>query len=370
MAAGGARFPRGRGSHRLLRDPDRWTRVPLQPRRPAYHRPTAHRESRPEHPPAQALLRRRQPADVAHPADTARAICRNRLHCHGIRHQQCQRPRAAGAASGRVFSPRVPGRLRRPQQTGANDAPHPARRRSLLVDSRQHGLHDHHGHKQCRMDAIGRAGPLAHLSHRPGWLAHQRRGRHRLGQHQQRGRHLRRDPPCHHGRRRHRAVPHRLAPDADARQISRAARRTPHPGSPRRRTRPMADRWKPRDRSEPSTTRARPGESETWQSAAWTIPSLFAPGASRPPRASIASPCPSARSPRDLATCRGGARATPSSTRTARTTCPATTVRHIDWRAYARNDRLTVKLYREEITPRVDILVEHVALHGSDAGEA
>jgi uncharacterized protein (DUF58 family) len=31
-------------------------------------------------------------------------------------------------------------------------------------------------------------------------------------------------------------------------------------------------------------------------------------------------------------------------------------VRHIDWRAYARNDRLSIKLYREEIAPRVDIL--------------
>lgn len=37
---------------------------------------------------------------------------------------------------------------------------------------------------------------------------------------------------------------------------------------------------------------------------------------------------------------------------------PGDDVRHIDWRAYARNDRLTVKLYREEITPRVDILVD------------
>ncbi|MBN1868766.1 DUF58 domain-containing protein [Candidatus Sumerlaeota bacterium] len=33
-------------------------------------------------------------------------------------------------------------------------------------------------------------------------------------------------------------------------------------------------------------------------------------------------------------------------------------VRHIDWRAYARNDRLTVKLYREEICPTVDIVID------------
>lgn len=33
-------------------------------------------------------------------------------------------------------------------------------------------------------------------------------------------------------------------------------------------------------------------------------------------------------------------------------------IRHVDWRAFARNDRLTVKLYREEISPRVDIFVD------------
>lgn len=32
--------------------------------------------------------------------------------------------------------------------------------------------------------------------------------------------------------------------------------------------------------------------------------------------------------------------------------------RHIDWRAFARNDRLTIKLYREEISPRIDIVVD------------
>jgi uncharacterized protein (DUF58 family) len=33
-------------------------------------------------------------------------------------------------------------------------------------------------------------------------------------------------------------------------------------------------------------------------------------------------------------------------------------LRHVDWRAFARTDRLTIKLYREEITPRLDIIVD------------
>jgi len=33
-------------------------------------------------------------------------------------------------------------------------------------------------------------------------------------------------------------------------------------------------------------------------------------------------------------------------------------IRHIDWRAYARTDRLTIKLYREEICPTIDIIVD------------
>ena len=33
-------------------------------------------------------------------------------------------------------------------------------------------------------------------------------------------------------------------------------------------------------------------------------------------------------------------------------------LRAIDWRAYARTDRLTVKMYREEICPSVEIVVE------------
>jgi uncharacterized protein (DUF58 family) len=37
---------------------------------------------------------------------------------------------------------------------------------------------------------------------------------------------------------------------------------------------------------------------------------------------------------------------------------PGDDLRHIDWNAYARSDRLTVKLYREEVHPRVDIVID------------
>jgi uncharacterized protein (DUF58 family) len=37
---------------------------------------------------------------------------------------------------------------------------------------------------------------------------------------------------------------------------------------------------------------------------------------------------------------------------------PGDDIRHVDWRAYARNDRLTIKLYREEISPRMDIVID------------
>jgi uncharacterized protein (DUF58 family) len=33
-------------------------------------------------------------------------------------------------------------------------------------------------------------------------------------------------------------------------------------------------------------------------------------------------------------------------------------LRHVDWSAYARSDQLSVKLYREEVTPHVDVVVD------------
>jgi len=41
-------------------------------------------------------------------------------------------------------------------------------------------------------------------------------------------------------------------------------------------------------------------------------------------------------------------------------------IRHIDWRAYARSDRLTLKTYRKEITPAVDVIVDASLSTGSD----
>lgn len=37
---------------------------------------------------------------------------------------------------------------------------------------------------------------------------------------------------------------------------------------------------------------------------------------------------------------------------------PGDDVRRIDWRAYARNDRLSIKLYREEIRPTLDVICD------------
>src|SRR3954467_4662040 len=37
---------------------------------------------------------------------------------------------------------------------------------------------------------------------------------------------------------------------------------------------------------------------------------------------------------------------------------PGDDLRHIDWNAYARTDQLTIKLYREEVTPHLDILLD------------
>lgn len=37
---------------------------------------------------------------------------------------------------------------------------------------------------------------------------------------------------------------------------------------------------------------------------------------------------------------------------------PGDDLRHIDWNAYARTDQLTIKLFREEVTPHLDIVVD------------
>jgi uncharacterized protein (DUF58 family) len=37
---------------------------------------------------------------------------------------------------------------------------------------------------------------------------------------------------------------------------------------------------------------------------------------------------------------------------------PGDDLRHVDWRAYARSDVLSVRLYREEIAPRVDLVID------------
>lgn len=52
---------------------------------------------------------------------------------------------------------------------------------------------------------------------------------------------------------------------------------------------------------------------------------------------------------------------------------PGDDLRHIDWSAYARSDVLTVKLYREEITPHLDLLVDtsrSMDLEGTPKGGA
>ncbi|MGH7226037.1 MAG: DUF58 domain-containing protein, partial [Gemmataceae bacterium] len=47
---------------------------------------------------------------------------------------------------------------------------------------------------------------------------------------------------------------------------------------------------------------------------------------------------------------------------------PGDDLRHIDWNAFARSDQLSVKLYREEIAPHVDLLLDvsrSMALEGT-----
>ncbi|MBN1918361.1 MAG: DUF58 domain-containing protein [Verrucomicrobia bacterium] len=52
---------------------------------------------------------------------------------------------------------------------------------------------------------------------------------------------------------------------------------------------------------------------------------------------------------------------------------PGDDLRRIDWSAYARSDRLTVKLYREEVSPHLDILIDgsrSMALDETDKARA
>src|SRR4051794_24350164 len=52
---------------------------------------------------------------------------------------------------------------------------------------------------------------------------------------------------------------------------------------------------------------------------------------------------------------------------------PGDDLRHIDWSAYARSDQLTIKLYREEVSPILDVVVDtsrSMDLEGSEKGGA
>jgi uncharacterized protein (DUF58 family) len=52
---------------------------------------------------------------------------------------------------------------------------------------------------------------------------------------------------------------------------------------------------------------------------------------------------------------------------------PGDDLRHIDWSAYARSDQLTIKLFREEVTPVLDFVMDtsrSMALEGTDKAGA
>jgi uncharacterized protein (DUF58 family) len=52
---------------------------------------------------------------------------------------------------------------------------------------------------------------------------------------------------------------------------------------------------------------------------------------------------------------------------------PGDDLRHIDWNAYARSDQLTVKMYREEVLPHVEVVLDvskSMDLEGSEKGRA
>jgi uncharacterized protein (DUF58 family) len=52
---------------------------------------------------------------------------------------------------------------------------------------------------------------------------------------------------------------------------------------------------------------------------------------------------------------------------------PGDDLRHVDWNAYARSDQLSVKLFREEVAPHLDVLIDgskSMALAGSEKQRA
>lgn len=53
-----------------------------------------------------------------------------------------------------------------------------------------------------------------------------------------------------------------------------------------------------------------------------------------------------------------------------RSYAPGDDVRHLDWRAYARTDQLLVRVYREEVLPRVELLIDASRSMRVDAAKA
>jgi DNA-binding transcriptional regulator YdaS (Cro superfamily) len=53
-----------------------------------------------------------------------------------------------------------------------------------------------------------------------------------------------------------------------------------------------------------------------------------------------------------------GAQGVPSISRTIGNISRATISRFVDWGIYARTDRLSIKLFREEVTPHLDIIID------------
>src|SRR5437773_6848401 len=52
---------------------------------------------------------------------------------------------------------------------------------------------------------------------------------------------------------------------------------------------------------------------------------------------------------------------------------PGDDLRHVDWNAFARSDQLNVKLYREEVAPHLDVMIDgsrSMALAGSAKARA